>query len=61
MSVPEIKMESFSGTSRFFEKLVGGTPSEADEKLRRIEENAKHSPRRVKLEEPQVAAPHNGP
>lgn len=44
----KIGFENFSGTGRLLERIVGKTPSEADERLRRIEKNADLSPKRNK-------------
>ena len=54
---PEIGLESFNSTSRFFKKLVGATPSEADERLRRIEESAHQVPNRPRQPQADVAVP----
>jgi hypothetical protein len=43
-----IGFESFSGTGRILERLIGSTPSDADERLRRIEKNADLTPKRNK-------------
>jgi hypothetical protein len=52
---PSIGIESFSGTSRFIRKLVGSTPSEAVQRLQRIERNATRSQDRPR--EPQRGQP----
>jgi hypothetical protein len=52
---PSIGIESFSGTSRFIRKLVGSTPSEAVQRLQRIERNATRSQDRPR--EPQRGDP----
>ena len=52
---PAIGIESFSGTSRLIRKLVGSTPSEAVQRLQRIERNATRSQERPR--EPQRGGP----
>ncbi len=57
---PSIGIESFSGTSRFIRKLVGSTPSEAVQRLQRIERNAARSqdrPREPQRGEPAPSSP----
>lgn len=58
---PDIGFESFSGTSRFLKKIIGATPSDADVKLRRIEESAKRGPRKSRPEQSTVVVPEEAP
>lgn len=58
---PDIGFESFSGTSRFLAKIIGATPSEADERLRRIQESAKRGPRKSRPDQSTVVVPEQDP
>ena len=53
--------ESFSGASRLIDRLIGTTPSEADEKLRFIEKNADLSPKRPREVLVEAAEPTQQP
>ena len=54
---PKIGLESFNDTGRMIGKMIGATPSEATERLRRIEQNASSSPRRPREGQPDKVEP----
>ncbi|MCX5692051.1 MAG: hypothetical protein NTV94_20015 [Planctomycetota bacterium] len=54
---PKIGLESFNDTGRMIGKIIGATPSEATERLRRIEQNAGSSPHRPREGQPDKVDP----